>query len=152
MAATAGASSFDLQHMTLTQKAAGAVGLVFLLVGILGFIPGVTTNYDQLQLAGQESEARLLGIFQVSILHNLVHLGFGVVGLAMARTSPLARTFLLGGGAVYLVLWLYGLVIDQASAANFVPINTADNWLHFALAVGMIALGVLVPRMETARR
>ncbi|MDP9006350.1 MAG: DUF4383 domain-containing protein [Actinomycetota bacterium] len=138
--------------MTLTQKAAGAVGLVFLLVGILGFIPGLTTNYDQLQFAGHESEAMLLGIFQVSILHNLVHLGFGVVGLAMARTSPLARTFLIGGGAVYLVLWLYGLVIDQASAANFVPVNTADNWLHFTLAVGMIALGVLVPRMETARR
>ncbi len=105
-----------------------------------------------MQFAGRESEARLLGLFQVSILHNLVHLGFGVVGLAMARTSPLARTFLIGGGAVYLVLWLYGLVIDQASAANFVPVNTADNWLHFTLGVGMIALGVLVPRMETARR
>jgi hypothetical protein len=152
MTASAGASPFDVQHMTHTQKAAGAVGLVFLLVGILGFVPGLTTNYDQMQFAGHESEARLLGIFQVSILHNLVHLGFGVVGLAMARTWSLARSFLIGGGVIYVVLWLYGLVIDLDSGANFVPVNMADNWLHFALAVGMIALGVLVPRLETSRR
>jgi Domain of unknown function (DUF4383) len=44
---------------------------------------------------------------------------------------------------VYLVLWVYGLVVDQASDANFVPLNTADNWLHLVLGVGMIALGVL---------
>ncbi len=152
MAATAGASSFNLQQMTPTQKGAGAVGLVFLLVGILGFIPGLTTNYDQMRFAGHESEARLLGIFQVSILHNLVHLGFGVVGLAMARTVSLARAFLIGGGVIYLVLWLYGLVIDLASAANFVPVNVADNWLHFALGGAMIALGVVLPRFETSRR
>ncbi len=141
-----------LQQMTPTQKGAGAVGLVFLLVGILGFIPGLTTNYDQMRFAGHESEARLLGIFQVSILHNLVHLGFGVVGLAMARTVSLARAFLIGGGVIYLVLWLYGLVIDLASAANFVPVNVADNWLHFALGGAMIALGVVLPRFETSRR
>lgn len=152
MAARAGASSFDMQEMTSTQKAAGAVGVVFLLVGVLGFIPGVTTDYDQMKFAGHDSEAMLLGIFQVSILHNLVHLGFGAVGLAMARTWSLARTFLLAGGAIYLVLWLYGLVVDRASEANFVPVNTADNWLHLALGVGMIALGVLVPRSETSRR
>ncbi|MCP3798356.1 DUF4383 domain-containing protein [Allokutzneria sp. A3M-2-11 16] len=122
------------------------VGVVFLLVGVLGFIPGVTTNYETLQFAGHHSEALLLGVFQVSILHNIVHLLFGVAGLAMARSASGAKAFLIGGGLVYLVLWLYGLVIDQDSGANFVPLNAADNWLHLVLALGMIALGVVAGR------
>ena len=128
------------------QKAALAVGAVFLLVGILGFIPGVTTNYDQLAGAGHESEALLLGIFQVSILHNIVHLLFGAAGIALARSVPGARNYLIWGGAIYLVLWLYGMFIDHESTANFVPLNTADNWLHFILGIGMIALGLLLTR------
>jgi hypothetical protein len=44
------------------------------------------------------------------------------------------------------VLWLYGLLIDTDSAANFVPLNTADNWLHLILAIGMIGLGVALRR------
>jgi len=47
------------------------------------------------------------------------------------------------------VLWLYGLVVDKASDANFVPVNTADNWLHFVLGVGMIALGVMLAKRDT---
>ncbi|QNN51478.1 DUF4383 domain-containing protein [Nocardioides mesophilus] len=129
---------------TLVQKAAAAVGAVFLLVGILGFVPGITTNYDALQVAGHESGAKLIGLFEVSVLHNIVHLLFGIAGLAMARTASSARNFLIGGGAVYLVLWVYGLVVDHDSAANFVPLNTADNWLHFVLGVAMIALGVVL--------
>jgi hypothetical protein len=132
------------------QLAAGAVGAVFLLVGVLGFIPGVTTDYDTLTFADHESRAKLLGIFQVNILHNLVHVIFGVVGLAAARTWASARWFLIGGGVVYLVLWLYGLVIDLGEPANFVSLNTADNWLHLLLGAGMIALGVLVPRLRPA--
>ena len=131
---------------TPVQTAAALVGAVFLLVGVLGFIPGITTGYDELEAAGHESQAELLGIFQVSILHNVVHLLFGVAGLAMARTASSARAFLIGGGAIYLVLWLYGLVIDKTSEANFVPVNAADDWLHLVLGLGMIALGVLLGR------
>ena len=128
------------------QAASALVGTVFLLVGILGFIPGITTDYDGLKAAGQESHAELLGVFQVSILHNIVHLLFGAAGLALARTASGARAFLVGGGAIYLVLWLYGLVIDKTSEANFVPVNAADDWLHFVLGVAMVALGVLLGR------
>jgi arginine exporter protein ArgO len=128
------------------QLAAAAVGAVFLLVGILGFVPGVTANYDQLTFAGHESGALLLGVFAVSILHNLVHVAFGVAGLVLARTRSGAKNYLIVGGAVYAVLWLYGLLIDHGSAANFVPVNGADNWLHLVLAVAMIALGVLLAR------
>jgi hypothetical protein len=134
------------------QWAALIVGAVFLLVGVLGFVPGTTTNYDQLMVAGHHSEALLLGLFQVSILHNIVHLLFGVAGIVLARTVAGARSFLIYGGVVYAVLWIYGLVVDLDSPANFVPLNTADNWLHLALAIGMIALGVLLGRTAARSR
>ena len=130
------------------QLASLIVGAVFLLVGILGFIPGITTNYGDMKFAGHESEAELLGIFQVSILHNIVHLAFGVLGILASRSWDLSRNFLIGGGAIYLVLWIYGLLIDKESGANFVPLNTADNWLHFLLGVGMIGAGVALSRRE----
>ena len=134
---------------TNMQKAAAAVGAVFLLVGVLGFIPGITTGYSGMEFAGHQSDAKLIGIFEVSILHNIVHLLFGVAGLALARTWSGARSYLLGGGAVYVVLWLYGLLIDKGTAANFVPVNTADDWLHLVLGLGMIGLGVLGRRAAT---
>lgn len=135
----------------LIRRASAALGAVFLLVGILGFIPGITTDYGSMEFAGRDSGAELLGVFEVSILHNLVHLLFGVAGLALARTVAGARAFLVGGGAVYLVLWLYGLVIDLDDSANFVPFNDADNWLHLVLGVVMVVLGVLLGRPRTAR-
>ena len=98
---------------TNLQKAALAVGAVFLLVGVLGFIPGITTNYASLGFAGHMSEAMLLGVFQVSILHNIVHMLFGVAGILMGRTAMQAKNFLLYGGIVYLVLWVYGLLIGH---------------------------------------
>jgi len=134
------------------QTAAAVVGAVFLLVGIFGFIPGITSSYDQMGFAGHESGAMLLGLFRVSVLHNLVHLAFGVAGVALARTVPGARNYLIWGGAVYAVLWLYGLVIPHDGPANFVPVNTADNWLHLVLAIGMISLRVLLGRRATYGR
>jgi len=130
--------------------AARLVGAVFVLVGILGFIPGVTTNVSEMTFAGHESGAELLGIFQVSILHNIVHLLFGVVGLAAARSALNARRYLIVGGVIYLVLWLYGLLIDLDSGANFVPVNSADNWLHLVLGIGMVALGFALGRSRSA--
>ncbi len=134
------------------QYASIVVGAVFLLVGILGFIPGITTNYDALTFAGHHSEAKLLGLFNVSGLHNVVHLLFGVLGLALARTFTGARNFLVGGGIVYALLFVYGLVIDHHSAANFIPVNTDDNWLHLGLAVGMVGLGLALGRTGNAPR
>jgi hypothetical protein len=128
------------------QLAATVVGAVFLLVGILGFIPGITSDYDQMTFAGHDSGAMLLGIFMVSILPNIVHLLFGIAGLALGRSRDGARTYLIGGGVVYLVLWIYGLVVDQHSGANFVPVNNADDWLHLLLGLGMVALGFVLGR------
>jgi hypothetical protein len=131
--------------LSLHNTAMG-LGAVFLLVGVLGFIPGITTNYGAMNFAGHESGAMLLGVFQVSVLHNIVHLLFGAAGIAMARTDRMARLFLLGGGAVYLVLWIYGLIIDWNTAANFVPLNSADNWLHLILGLAMVGLGLWLGR------
>jgi hypothetical protein len=126
------------------QLVAFVVAAVFLLIGVLGFIPGITTGYGDMTFAGHTSGAKLLGLFQVSVLHNAVHLFFGLAGLVMARSLAGARLFLAGGGAVYLGLWLYGFAIDHESGANFVPFNDADNWLHLALGFGMLCLGLLL--------
>jgi hypothetical protein len=136
---------------TQAQQIAGLLGIVFILVGILGFIPGITTHYGDMSFAGHDSGAKLLGIFQVSVLHNLVHIIFGIVGLALARTLAGAKQYLLGGGVIYLVLWIYGLVIDKSGGANFVPLNSADDWLHLVLGVTLIGLGVITARAPMTR-
>ncbi|MGN9778396.1 DUF4383 domain-containing protein [Micromonospora sp. H33] len=128
------------------RRAAFAVAVVFLVVGLLGFVPGITEDFADLRVAGHQSGSRLLGVFKVSVLHNLVHLFFGVAGLVLARSVPAARVYLVGGGAVYVVLWLYGIAVDHRSAANFLPVNDADCWLHLALGAGMVALGTLTAR------
>ena len=139
------------ERWATVQGAALVIGAVFVLIAILGFIPGVTTHYDMLDIAGHHSGAKLLGLFNVSVLHNIIHLLSGVAGLALARTVNGARTFLIGGGLIYLVLWIYGLLIKQDSVANFIPVNTADDWLHFALGVGMGLLGVVLGRTAAHR-
>ena len=137
---------------TPVQLAAAVVGAVFLVVGIAGFIPGITTDSDTIQFAGHDSQAKLFGVFAVSILHNIVHLAFGVLGLVMAKTARNAFLYLVAGGVVYLLLWLYGLLVDHDSSANFVPVNTADNWLHLLLGLGMIALGFALGRSARPAR
>lgn len=119
------------------------VGVVFLAVGILGFVPLANTNFDSLTFAGHHGETKLLGLFAISVLHNLVHLLFGVAGLLLARRTSTARLYLFGSAAIYLALWLYGLIVPKDSAANFVPVNTADDWLHFGLGVGIGLFGLL---------
>lgn len=124
------------------QWAAILVGSLFLLAGVLGFVPGITSNLDSLQMAGPQSEAALFGIFETSILHNLVHVAVGLIGLAMASTFRRSRAYLLAGGILYLGLWVHGLLIDQQSSANFLPVNAADTWLHLGLGATMVILAL----------
>ena len=139
-----------MKDRSTVQSAALLVGIVFLAVGILGFVPGITTHYGDLSFAGHNSGAKLLGIFQTSILQNIIHLLFGVAGIAMARSWEGARTYLIGGGFIYLVLFVYGLFAHGNTSANFVPVNSADNVLHVALGVGMVALGFALGRQPIA--
>ncbi len=140
MASRTGVGSRDM-----IQIAAMLVGVVFLLVGVLGFIPGITTG--DLGAAGHESHAELLGIFQVSILHNIVHLLFGVAGVLMARSHAGAKTYLVFGGVIYLVLFVLGLaMVGKETAINFVPVNAADNVLHLVLGIAMIGVGLVLDK------
>jgi hypothetical protein len=125
-----------LQNLTLV------FGVVFLAVGILGFIPGITTHYGDMSFAGSDSGAKLLGLFQVSILHNIVHLLFGIAGLLAYRAFDSSRIYMLGGGVIYLALFVLGLF----GGADWIPANNADDWLHLALGVSMVSIGYLFGR------
>ena len=129
-----------MREWTRAQAAAGVIGLLFLGVGILGFIPGITTDYDDLGFANHDG-ARLVGLFGVNVLHNVAHIVLGVAGLAAATSHSRARAYLLVGGALYLALAVFGLVIDRGEDVNSLALNTADNWLHLGLAALMLAVG-----------
>jgi len=122
------------------QGAAVLVAAAFLALAIAGFIPGLTSRLDQLQWFGHDSHAELFGVFGISVLHNLLHLLFGVIGLILATSYARARAYLVGGGMIFLALWLAGLLADQVRSA--LPVNNADSWLHFAIGVVMVLLGL----------
>lgn len=113
------------------QAAALIFGAVLLLIGVLGFVPGVTSDLDRLRWLSPNSEARLFGIFVVSVSHNIINLVIGALGLVMARTYAMSRAYFLGSGVLYLAVWIYGL----ATARPW-------GWLTFALGTVMVILGL----------
>jgi hypothetical protein len=118
------------------QSVALLAGVVFIAIGLLGFLPGTTTHYDSMSFAGHGSGAKLVGLFQVSILLNLADIGLGLAGIGLARTPRNARQYLLGGGVAYLALWALGI----AQVGKWIPVNAADDWLHLGLGAGLIGL------------
>jgi Domain of unknown function (DUF4383) len=131
------------------QRAAFVTGLAFLTLGVLGFIPGITTGYHAMSWFNHHPGAAIGGLFEVSVLHNIVHLASGVAGVVLARTLKGARLFLVCGGLFYLAVCVYGVVIIAVapeSKANFLPVNIGDNWLHLGIGGCMLALGWLLTR------
>lgn len=118
------------------RSLAVVVGTAFLLLGLLGFIPGITDHHDALRFAGRSSGAMLFGLFRVSILHNLIHLAFAAAALASSSTDASARRFLSGAGVASLALWTLGV----SAGADWLPVNADDNWLHLGLGVAALAL------------
>ncbi|HEX5726750.1 MAG TPA: DUF4383 domain-containing protein [Longimicrobiaceae bacterium] len=117
------------------QRVALVFGVVFLLVGILGLLtPGGTTME-----ADMETAPRLLNLFPVNLLHNLVHLAFGVWGLAASRRWGSARTYCRLGGILYLVL--AGLGFVAADTFGLIPIGGNDIWLHLVLGLALVFFG-----------
>ena len=113
------------------QGAALLMGAALVVLGALGFIPGITAEYDRFAWAAVDSGARLFGSVPVCGLYNVVTIGIGVAGFLMARTYAAARAYFLVGGAVYLGLWAYGL-----AAAH------ANHWLLLVLGIVMVLLAL----------
>jgi hypothetical protein len=145
-----GSSTAGLFGRPRLQIGATLFSGLLITLGVAGFLPGFTSNYGALEFGGTSSDAMLLGLFQVSILHNLVHLMVGLLGLALAGSYGGARVFLVGAGTVFLVLWLFGVLIAFPGPGNFLPCNTAGNWLHLVLGVTMIGAAALLVRQDAA--
>ncbi|CAN7262736.1 MULTISPECIES: DUF4383 domain-containing protein [Micrococcaceae] len=131
---------------TDVQNVGMGVGIVLMLVGVLGFIPGITQQYGELRFLGPDSHAMFLGLFQTSMLLNIVQLVIGATGWVMSRNGMGARNFLMGFGLLYIVLSIFGLIVGVGSAANFLSLNTLDNWTHMVLGVLMIGAGWILSR------
>ncbi|NDL58374.1 DUF4383 domain-containing protein [Phytoactinopolyspora mesophila] len=123
--------------------AAYVMAVALLIVGVLGFVPGATSGFGDLEFTGPDSGATLFGTFAVSGLLNLVHLIVGGAGLIMARFRRAARVYLFAGGLVYLAMFAFGVAIDHTAEENVLSVNEASNWLHLGIGVLMVLLGFL---------
>jgi hypothetical protein len=105
-------------------------GIVFLLVGILGFVPGVT------------DDGHLLGIFHVNTAHNIVHILSGVIALIAGATSArAAQNYFRVFGLVYGLVAVLGFMGGEQPVLGIIANNAADNWLHVAIALVALTLG-----------
>jgi Domain of unknown function (DUF4383) len=120
----------------MVKTAAILFGLVFLVVGLCGFVPSVTTPME-----GMDG-GMLLGIFHVNTAHNIVHLASGAVFLlcGLAGAGP-SRTFFKIFGLVYALVAILGFMKGDGMLLGMVANNRADVWLHVGLAVVMLYLG-----------
>lgn len=129
---------------TTTQKLAGVFGVVFILVAIVGFIaPGGMA----MQPTDPATAAQAMGIFPVNLLHNIVHLLFGLWALAASRSWGGSVSFFKTGGIIYAVLTVLGFLFPDGF--GLVPLGGNDIWLHAVLAVAMLAIGFTAK--DTAR-
>jgi hypothetical protein len=115
-----------------------AYGIVFLLVGIAGFIPGLVAPPRVVgpeELAVDEGFGRLFGLFPINVLHNLVHVAFGVWGLAAYRTFSASRLYARAVAVIYAILAVMGVIPGLNTLFGLVPLYGHDVWLHIVLAV-----------------
>lgn len=117
--------------MNLNAKTAALVlGVVFLAVGVLGFIPNPLISPT--------------GLFVVNTAHNLVHIVSGLVLLAGAYGGLGSALALKIVGVVYAIVAVLGLVAGGNMVLGMIAMNTADHWLHVALAIVILAAGFLL--------
>ena len=111
-------------------------GLVFALVGIAGFIPALVTPHDAAghDLTIEQGAGDLLGLFPVNVLHNIVHLAFGVWGLAVYRNTNAAIGYARSVAVIYAVFVVMGFIPRLDTVFGLVPLHGNDMWLHALLA------------------
>lgn len=125
----------------MLKKVAMVFGAVFLLVGLLGFVPGITS-------ADTHGMQLLLGLFMVDPVHNTVHIVTGLAGLVAAGVSDkVAKAYLVGFGAVYGLVALLGFL--DTNLLGLMEVNMADNWLHAVLTIGLLGAGLGLSEDDT---
>lgn len=117
-----------------TRNFALIFGIVLLLAGIAGFVPALVQPADggAMMIGGH---GMLLGLFPVNTLHNVVHLLFGLWGLAASRSAGGALTYARGVAIIYAVLTVAGLIPATQTGFGYVPLYGKDVWLHGAVAL-----------------
>ena len=122
----------------MIKTAAVLFGIVFILIGILGFVPGITDNH------------MLLGIFHVNPAHNVVHLLSGAAALFAGMTSAGAsRIYFRVFGVIYGLVAVMGFMVGDGMLLGLISNNTADTWLHVVIAAVSLLLGFMPARNET---
>lgn len=112
------------------QTLAKVFGIVFILVGVLGFVPGITTE-----------DGHLLGLFEVNLMHNIVHLVSGLAALwAMSSVSRSVLYFKVFG-VIYALVTVLGFISGSALGIGLIPVNHADNLLHIAITLVALYAG-----------
>ncbi len=129
-----------------TRTFAMIFGIVFLAVGVLGFVPGVVQNSMG---EGLHQHGMLLGLFPISPLHNAAHILFGLWGLAASRSLGGAVAYFKVVAVAYALLAILGLIPSTAYLFNMIPLGGNDVWLHAALAIVAAYFG-FVNRSRTA--
>jgi uncharacterized membrane protein YtjA (UPF0391 family) len=120
----------------MIRKFALIFGIIYVIAGVAGFVPGLTTHHaDMPPIAVDSFYGRALGLFPVNILHNLVHLGIGVWGILASRSLDGARFFGKGLAVLYGLLAILGLIPATNTMFGLVPIYGNDVWLHGGTAL-----------------
>lgn len=123
--------------MSLVQKAATVFGAVFVLVGILGFIPAFTPN------------GHLLGIFEVNGAHNVIHLLSGIAALLASSSHRYSRLYFQVFGVVYGLVTLLGIFAGDNDLLGVIAHNVADIFLHLIITAAALYFGFGTPRDDT---
>lgn len=129
----------------MIKRIAIAFGVIFMIVGVLGFIPAVTPITDD------EVTGRLLGVFAVDPAHNVVHLVTGLIAVAVGLASEEAsRMYFKVFGVIYGLVALLGFGYGNAPILGLIANNLADAVLHAVIAVVALFLGFghLLDRFE----
>lgn len=134
-----------------TRYFALILGVVFLAAGILGFVPGlVTAPEGQPGLLIEAGHGNLLGLFPVNVLHNLVHLLFGVWGVVVWRNFAASRVYSRSVAIIYAVLTVMGLIPGLQTVFGLVPVHGHDVWLHALIAIAAAYFGYAsIPAVES---
>ncbi len=119
-----------------TRTFALIFGIVFLAVGALGFVPGlVHPAMGEHNVTMTQGYGDLLGLFPVNMLHNVVHLLFGLWGIMAYRSLSGARMYFKAVAVIYALLTVLGLIPSMNTTFGMIPIYGNDVWLHAVLAL-----------------